>query len=92
MTNEINDGWITAQDKLDDLKSIVQAGMPWIDEDELLIGIYLYALNYYIGQGDLLYKVTCLIDFKYSGSEESVLKDLPDAAEAVDLLERHFSK
>jgi hypothetical protein len=94
MSNETNDGWteVTAKDKLEDLKAIVKAGMPWISETELLIGIYFYASNYYMGQGDLLYQVTCLINFRFSGSEESVLKDLPDAVEAVDLLERHFAR
>jgi len=94
MPNETNEGWteVTAQSKLERLKAIVQAGMPWISETELLIGIYFYACNYYTGQGDLLYKVICLIDFRCNGSEESVLKDLPDAADAIDLLERHFAK
>jgi len=94
MLNETSDGWteVTAQIKLNDLKTIVQAGMPWIGEDELMIGIYFYASNNYCGQGDLLYQVTCLINFRYSGSEESILKELPDSAEAIDLLERHFAR
>jgi hypothetical protein len=94
MSNETNDGWseVTAQVKLNDLKTIVKESMPWIDETEMLIGIYFYASNYYIGQGDLLYQVTCLINFRFSGSESSILKDLPDAAEVIDLLERHFNR
>jgi len=89
MSNESNDGLteVTAQIKLNDLKTIVQAGMPWIGEDELMIGIYVYASQNYCGQGDLLYQVLSLIDLNYYGSDIQLAGDFPDSFEAVKLLE-----
>jgi hypothetical protein len=89
MSNETNDGWteVTAKDKLENLKSIVFECNPWIDDDQALIAVYLYAANNYSGQGDPLDKITWLIDFRFNGGESHLKEEYPNAFYAARSLE-----
>jgi hypothetical protein len=93
MSQEQN-GWKleTPQDRIEDYKQIILESLPWVEEDELLVAIYLYSSANYCGQGDINYKIVCLIDLRFSGSEDDLLNDLPGAREAFEILTNHFSK
>lgn len=80
--------YLTAKDKLENLKSIVFECNPWIDDDQATIAVYLYASNNYCGQGDLLYQIVCLIDFRFTGAESHLKDEYPDAFHAANSLEK----
>lgn len=82
----------TPQDRIEDYKQIILKSLPYVEEDELLIAIYLFSSSNYWGQGDINYKIVCHIDLRFSGSEDDLLKDLPGANEALEILTKHFSK
>lgn len=93
MTNETKDCWKleTVQERIDNYSLIIKSKLPYICEDELLMAVYIFASNNYIGQGDVNYRIVCTINFSFSGTFANLLKDLPDLSEAVDALEAHYN-
>ena len=93
MSNETKDGWKleTVQDRIDTYSRIIKIKLPYISDDELLMAVYIFAENNYIGQGDMNYRIVCTINFSFSGTFANLLKDLPDLSEAVDVLEAHYN-
>ena len=63
MSNETKDGWKleTVQDRIDTYSRIIKIKLPYISDDELLMAVYIFAENNYIGQGDMNYRIVCTI-------------------------------
>lgn len=90
LTNDDGGRFETVQDRIDTYSRIIKSKLPYILDDDLLMAVYIFAANNYIGQGDMNYRIVCTINLTFRGSESDLLKDFPDVSEAVDILEAHY--
>lgn len=93
MSNPTNDDggrFETVQDRIDTYSRIIKSKLPYILDEDLLMAVYIFAENNYIGQGDINYRIVCTINLTFSGTFGDLCKDFPDVPEAVDVLEAHY--
>jgi hypothetical protein len=90
--NETNGSEITPEIFLEDLKAQVRAVFSDIDDDSLLISIYFYCEDHYIGPFSFEYQVMCLIDFHYRGSRKDIMNDNSFILDAYEVLTANRAK
>jgi len=74
--------------KMPDIKNPVYKSMfkfikkkePYISDDDIKIGIYLFCEAHYVGEHSNLYQTMCEIDFKYDS-----FRDLEDNLDAMQV-------